>query len=91
MRAMAAIHIRNVPEQLIAALKRHAKRNGRSLNAEVVEALKEHDERERRTADLRRQLEEIRREWRIPSDLPTPEEMIRAGREERDRRIAGDL
>ena len=88
---MAAIHIRNVPEELIAALKRHAREHGRSLNAEVVEALKLYNERERRTADLRRQLEEFRREWRIPSDLPTPEEIIRAGREERDRRIAGDL
>jgi hypothetical protein len=80
-----------VPERVVATLRRRAKENGRSLNAEVVEALKDYDERHTRADDLLRQLEEFRREWLAPPDAPTPEEMIRAGREERDRRIAGDL
>jgi plasmid stability protein len=93
MREMPTLNIRNVPEHVVSALKRRAKDNGRSLNTEVVEALKEYDERHSGRAELRRQLELFRREElppRLPGD-PTPEEMIRAGREERDRRIAGDL
>lgn len=91
MSDVPTLNIRNVPEKVVATLKRRAKENGRSLNAEVVEALKDYDERHTRAAKLRRQLEEFRREWLAPSDAPTPEEMIRAGHEERDRRIAGDL
>ncbi len=91
MSDVPTLNIRNVPERVVATLKRRAKENGRSLNAEVVEALKGYDERHRHAKELRRQLENFRREWLAPPDAPTPEEMIRAGREERDRRIAGDL
>jgi plasmid stability protein len=91
MSHVPTLNIRNVPERVVATLRRRAKENGRSLNAEVVEALKDYDERHTRADDLLRQLEEFRREWLAPPDAPTPEEMIRAGREERDRRIAGDL
>lgn len=88
---MPTLNIRNVPEEIVATLKLRAKEHGRSLNAEVVVALKDYDERQKEAADLRSRLEELRREWRIPTDMPTPEEIIRAGREERDRRVAGDL
>lgn len=88
---MPTLNIRNVPERIVATLKRRATENGRSLNAEVVEALKEYDERQTHAEELLRELEEFRREWLAPADAPTPEAMIRAGREERDRRIAGDL
>jgi plasmid stability protein len=91
MSGMPTLNIRNVPESVVATLKRRAKQNGRSLNAEVVEALKDYGQRQTRAEELLRQLEEFRREWLAPNDAPTPEEMIRAGREERDRRIAGDL
>jgi plasmid stability protein len=91
MTDVPTLNIRNVPEKVVATLKRRAKDNGRSLNAEVVEALKEYDERHTHAEELLRQLEEFRREWLAPADAPTPEEAIRAGREERDRRIAGDL
>jgi plasmid stability protein len=91
MSGMPTLNIRNVPESVVATLKRRAKQNGRSLNAEVVEALKDYGQRQTRAEELLRQLEEFRREWLPPDDAPTPEEMIRAGREERDRRIAGDL
>jgi plasmid stability protein len=91
MTDMPTLNIRNVPESVVATLKRRAKENGRSLNAEVVEALKDYGERQTRAEELLRQLEEFRREWLAPDDAPTPEEMIRAGREERDRRIAGGL
>jgi Arc-like DNA binding domain len=88
---MPALHIRNVPARVVSTLKRRARENGRSLNAEVVEALREYDERYTNRAQLRRQLEDFRREWLAPGDAPTPEEAIRAGRDDRDRRIAGDL
>jgi plasmid stability protein len=91
MADVPTLHIRNVPERVITTLKRRAKENGRSLNAEVVEALREYDERHTHAEELLRQLDEFRREWIAPADMPSPEEMIRAGREERDRRIAGDL
>jgi plasmid stability protein len=91
MSEMPTLNIRNVPAHVVSTLKRRAQENGRSLNAEVVEALKDYDERHTNRAELRRQLEEFRREWLAPADAPSPEEAIRAGRDERDRRIAGDL
>lgn len=92
MGEMPTLNIRNVPARVVLTLKQRARENGRSLNAEVVEALKDYDERHTRTVELRRHLDKLRREPpRDLSGLPSPEEMIRAGREERDRRIAGDL
>ena len=91
MSEVPTLNIRNVPERVVATLRRRAKEHGRSLNAEVVEALKEYDTRHSDRTELRRQLQKFRREWLAPPDAPTPEEMIRAGHEERDRRIAGDL
>lgn len=91
MSHVPTLNIRNVPPYVVSTLKRRAQENGRSLNAEVVEALKDYDERHTRRAALRRQLEEFRREWLAPPDAPTPEEVIRAGREDRDRRVVGDL
>lgn len=36
---MATLHIRNVPDEVVAALKHRARLAGRSLNAEVVRVL----------------------------------------------------
>lgn len=90
---MPTLNIRNVPDRVVRTLKRRARENGRSLNAEVVAALKDYDERHNDRAALRRQFEELRREDLPPRPpgAPTPEEMIRAGRDDRDRRIVGDL
>ena len=93
MSNVPTLNIRNVPDRVVRTLKRRARENGRSLNAEVVEALKDYDERHNDRAALRRQLEELRRED-LPPRSPaaaTAEEMIRAGRSYRDRRIAGGL
>jgi plasmid stability protein len=87
------LHIRNVPARVVATLKRRAKENGRSLNAEVVEALKDYDERHTHADELLRQLEEFRAEFVLPEDAPKPEDLIREAREERareiDRRVRG--
>jgi plasmid stability protein len=93
MSHVPALHIRNVPEKVIATLKRRAKESGRSLNAEVVEALKDYDEQHTRTEELLRELDELRAEWLMPDDAPMPEDVIREEREERtreiDRRVRG--
>jgi plasmid stability protein len=91
MTQVPTLHIRNVPDGVYQALRERATRGHRSLNAEVIDLLEKSLAMELETERLRAQLEEFRREWLAPDDAPTPEEMIRAGREERDRRIAGDL
>jgi plasmid stability protein len=93
MSDVPTLNIRNVPEKVVATLKRRAKENGRSLNAEVVEALKDYDERHTRTEELLRELDELRAEWLLPDDAPKPEDVIREARDERtreiDRRVRG--
>ena len=93
MNAVANLHVRNVPERVVRTLKRQAKENGRSLNAEVVEALKDYDERHTRTEELFRELDELHAEWLLPDDAPKPEDVIRQARDERtreiDRRVRG--
>jgi hypothetical protein len=91
MSEVPTLNIRNVPAHVVLTLKRRARENRRSLNAEVVEVLTDYDRRHSSREELRRQLAAFRREWLAPPGAPTPEEAIRAGREERDRRIAGDL
>jgi plasmid stability protein len=93
MNDVPTLNIRNVPEKVVATLKRRAKENGRSLNAEVVEALKDYDERHTHAKELLRQLEEFRAEFVLPEDAPKPEDLIREARDERareiDRRVRG--
>jgi plasmid stability protein len=93
MTSMPTLNIRNVPDKVVATLKRNAKGNGRSLNAEVVEVLKDYDERHTRTGELLRELDELRAEWLLPDDAPMPEDVIREARDERtreiDRRVRG--
>lgn len=92
MSSMATLNIRNVPEGVVKTLKRRAKQNGRSLNAEVVEILKNSGERYTE-ADLLRELDELHAEWVLPEGAPSPEDVIREAREERtreiDRRVRG--
>ncbi len=79
---VANLHIRDVPEDVVRALKNRAERAGRSLNSEVVRALT--DAAGRRTRED--VLESIRRhrKWDSwPVDLPTPEELIRRDRDSR--------
>jgi plasmid stability protein len=93
MNDVPTLHIRNVPARVVATLKRQAKENGRSLNAEVVEVLKDYDERHTNAEELLRQLEEFRAEFVLPEDAPRPEDVIREARDERareiDRRVRG--
>lgn len=84
---MATLHIRNVPQAVYEALRSRAERSGRSLNAEVIETLEASTMSETDAELLLTRLDELRREWLAPSDLPKPEELIRQAREERTRHL----
>jgi plasmid stability protein len=77
MSAVPTLHIRNVPQSVYDALKRRAERNSRSLNMEVIEALEEFVDEERRSRTVLRRLEALRAEFLLPDDAPKPEEIIR--------------
>jgi plasmid stability protein len=87
MKDVPTLHIRNVPEKVVATLKRRAKHNGRSLNAEIVEALGASVAEEERRAWVAKRLEEMRADFLLPKDAPDAVELIRQGREERAREI----
>jgi plasmid stability protein len=87
MSAMPTLHIRNVPAGIVNRLKRRAKKNGRSLNAEIIEALEASVDEEQRREWVSKRLEELRAEYVLPEDAPDAVELIRQGREERAREI----
>lgn len=64
MTSMPNVHVRDVPPEALETLREAAKRHGRSLNAEIVDALVQQAERERRSAELLERLAEGRRRWR---------------------------
>lgn len=80
---MPALHIRNVPVDVVEALRRRAKRHGRSLNAEVLDVLAAGAESEAEEAPITARLAEIARRINLPPDAPRPEEFIRADRDSR--------
>jgi ubiquinone/menaquinone biosynthesis C-methylase UbiE len=75
------ITVKNVPEPVYRVIKREAKKNGRSLNAEIIQTL----ETEAAEAERRRQLRNLRKELELfaatlpPLDDSTP--LIRKDRE----------
>jgi plasmid stability protein len=64
-------------------LQARARRNGRSLNAEVLELIDEAVLRELTSDEITDRLAELAAEIDLPPDAPRPEDIIR---EERDRR-----
>jgi hypothetical protein len=60
---MPNVHVRDVPPEALETLRGAAKRNGRSLNAELVDALVQRAELEVRSATLVERLEAFRRRW----------------------------
>jgi len=87
MLVMADVLVRDVPKRVHDALKRRAKRNGRSVNAEVVTILDEAVRRERDAVEVTERLRELSRTVKRVPGMPTPEQLIREGREERDRKL----
>jgi plasmid stability protein len=80
---VATLFVRDVPERLYKRLRSRARRNGRSVNAEVVEILRELVDREEDAELVTRRLAEIAAEINWPPDAPTPEEIIRKDRDSR--------
>jgi hypothetical protein len=78
---MPAVHIRDVPDDVLATLRELAHENNRSFNAEVVAALEERARLRRQRGEATRRIAEIAGRIRIPPGFPTPEELIRAGRD----------
>ena len=83
MNDVPAIHIRDVPEDVLATLKECARENSRSLNAELVATLEERAARHRQRGEISRRLAEIAARINLPPDAPKPEDLIRADRDSR--------
>jgi len=80
---MPAVHIRDVDEAVLAALREAARENDRSLNAELVATLEERAARHRQRGEMTRRLAEIANRVRLPPNAPKPEDLIRADRDSR--------
>jgi plasmid stability protein len=80
---VATLYVRDVPEKLYKRLRARARRNGRSLNAEVLELIDEAVLRELTSEEITERLAELAAEIDLPPDAPRPEDIIR---EERNRR-----
>jgi plasmid stability protein len=80
---MAILYVRDVPEKLYKRLRARARRNGRSLNAEVLELIDEAVLRELTSDEITDRLAKLAAEIDLPPDAPRPEDIIR---QERDRR-----
>ena len=83
MKRMPTLHLRNVPTALYERLRRTARKNGRSMNAEAVALLEAGVERERRAHAVTDQLRRLALEIDLPADAPAPEEIIRRDRDSR--------
>ncbi len=83
MRRVPTLYVRDVPEPLYKRLRARARRNGRSLNAEVLEILEEVADRETDAESITQRLAEIAAEVDWPPDAPTPEQLIREDRDSR--------
>lgn len=83
MTEMPALHVRNVPAEVVEALRHRAEAHGRSLNAEVLRVLAASAERQRRETPITDRLEEIARRVNLPPDAPRPEDLIREDRDSR--------
>ena len=78
-----AVHIRDVDEAVLEALRELARENNRSLNAELVATLEERARWHRQKGEVSRRLAEIAARVRLPADAPKPEDLIRADRDSR--------
>ena len=86
MKSMPNVHVRDVPPEALQTLREAARRHGRSLNAEIVDALTQQAEREQRSEAFLERLNEGRRRWKkwFPEGYPPglePETIIRRHRD----------
>ena len=82
---MPTLYVENVPEAVYRALRERARKNRKSIAAEVIELLEQHiptaEELRERREFARRMREISSREPLTPGPFPSAEEMIREDRE----------
>ena len=82
---MATLYVENVPDAIYKALKQRARKNRKSVAAEVIELLEQNvptaEELKARREFARRMKELSSREPLSPGPFPSAEEMIREDRE----------
>jgi plasmid stability protein len=82
---MATLYVENVPEPLYKALRERARKNRKSMAAEVIELLEQNvptaEELRSRREFARRMRELSSQEPLTPGPFPSAEEMIREDRE----------
>jgi plasmid stability protein len=82
---MATLYVENVPEPIYKALRQRARKNRKSIAAEVIELLEQNiptaEELKARREFARRMKELSSRETLSPGPFPSAEEMIREDRE----------
>jgi hypothetical protein len=78
-----AVHIRDVDESVLDALRELAREHNRSLNAELVATLEERAARHRQSGEITKRLAEIAARVKLPSGAPKPEDLIRVDRDSR--------
>jgi plasmid stability protein len=77
MAVVPTLHLRNVPAGVYERLRRRAKQNGRSMNAEAVALLEEAVERKERAGTITDELRRLAYKINLPEDAPRPEEIVR--------------
>lgn len=81
---MATLYVENVPDDVYAALRKRAQRNGKSISAEVIALLRENiptkEELKRRQQFAKRMRELSARAPLSPGPFLSTEEMIREDR-----------
>ena len=88
------MHVRGIPDPLYKRMQRIAESRGKSLSQLVIESLERLDREEvaRRKhakimAEIKANMEARRRDW--PANMPSVADVIREGREERERKLLG--
>ena len=84
MIVMPTLYLCDVPETLVKSLKRRARSNRRSMNAEALEILQQALDAEQADDDLVARLRSL--QYTVPDGMPTGVDLIRMDRDERDRR-----
>lgn len=83
---MATLNIRNVPEDVVDALKARARQKGVSLNTEVVQTLAS-TARRRSLDEVFASIDRLQQQLPRPIDFDELMEQMRRDRDERDERI----
>jgi plasmid stability protein len=83
MTDMATLYIRDVPVGLVDRLKRRARREGRSLNSEVLIVLEEAARQEKTLEEVLASIDAFARRVKLSPGAPMPEDLIREDRDSR--------